>query len=67
MDFELKAIDLSECSPVIRYVRRLKYTLTTIKMPSAKAKELRLAKNMGELNKMAQIQEKINKNANPKT
>ncbi|CAB4028670.1 Hypothetical predicted protein, partial [Paramuricea clavata] len=35
-------------------------------MPSAKKKELNLAKSVGELNKMAQIQDKIGKNANPK-
>jgi hypothetical protein len=35
-------------------------------MPSAKKKELNLAKSVGELNKLAQIQDKISKSDNPK-
>lgn len=34
-------------------------------MPSIK-KELNLAKSVGELNKLAQIEDKIGKNGNPK-
>lgn len=34
-------------------------------MPSIK-KELKLAKSVGELNKLAQIEDKIGKNGNPK-
>ena len=35
-------------------------------MPSIRIKDLSLAKSVGDLNKLAQLQDKITKNANPK-